>query len=183
MVIKYSKTKKQITLHKNSRWAYKCDHFSTAKYSGLYYYGESKGNSLIIPINSKNGFLMIKQYRYLKRKLSIEFPCGWIIKEKNPILTAKKELIEETGYITGKIKKIGGFEALAGSFKNTCTVFLAKQLTKKHSDIGQKNEMIMGLKKVNANEIEKLIGCGKIWSGQTLAAWTIYKNYIKNHKK
>ena len=51
--------------------------------------------SIVVEYNGK--FLLVKQLRYGLMKDQIEFPCGTIENGEEPLVTAKRELQEETG--------------------------------------------------------------------------------------
>ena len=48
---------------------------------------------------------MIRQYRYPLRKVLLEFPAGHIENDEDSGKTARRELLEETGYRTRKIEE------------------------------------------------------------------------------
>jgi len=68
------------------------------KKNEFYHFIEEPSNSLIIPILKNKKFILVKQKREPINKINYEFPMGWIDKGENSISTAKRELLEETGY-------------------------------------------------------------------------------------
>lgn len=75
-------------------------------------------------------FLMVKQWRHGSKCLSVEFPGGVIDKGEDPLTAAVRELKEETGYIAGKITKLGSVNPNPALFNNQTHIFLAENLTK-----------------------------------------------------
>ncbi|MBP7215140.1 MAG: NUDIX hydrolase [Candidatus Kapabacteria bacterium] len=138
-----------------------------------YYYADSLGSVHIIPILEDNIFIMIKQFRYLNQKSSIEFPGGGIHKTKSPISAARSELKEETGYKAHNIKLIGKFNPCVGITNEICSVFVAKDLEKSSikNDESEKIEILF----VSSNDINKMIVSNKIWNGMTIASWCMFK--------
>ena len=63
----------------------------------FYHYFKEPDNVILIPI-IKNKFLLVKQKREPINKKNYEFPSGWVDKGERPIQSAKRELLEETGY-------------------------------------------------------------------------------------
>src|SRR3989339_279656 len=170
--MKLTKIKTKL-LHKNPWWQYKHDICVVPNGTYFnYYYGESKGNAMTIPITKDGKIIMIYQYRYLKNKNSLEFPCGWINNKETPRQTAARELEEETCYHSKDIKRIKTFEAVNGCFRNPCHLFIALDASRK---INCKPEVrgIIKVLKCSPSQIEKMIETGKIWNGQTLAAWSL----------
>ncbi|MFA6296210.1 MAG: NUDIX hydrolase [Patescibacteria group bacterium] len=60
----------------------------------------------ILAITKNNKVILAKQFRPGPEKILLELPGGYIDKGETPANAAKRELLEETGYI-GKIKFIG----------------------------------------------------------------------------
>ena len=68
--------------------------------------------SIVVEYNGK--FLLVKQLRYGLMKEQIEFPCGMIEHGEEPLVTAKRELQEETGIELlndSQIKYLGKYAA------------------------------------------------------------------------
>ena len=87
-------------VHENPWWNYIHDVFEFADgKQGHYYYGRTNGMSIVVPILPDGRLVLVRQYRYLIDKYSIEFPGGGIQKFEAPSLVAARELREETGYI------------------------------------------------------------------------------------
>lgn len=77
---KYSTISKQ-TIDINPYWNYVIEEYILPDFNiGKYYYVESNGSTIIIPKLSNGNFLLTKQFRYLNKKFSLEFPGGGIKK-------------------------------------------------------------------------------------------------------
>ncbi|MEM1135770.1 MAG: NUDIX hydrolase, partial [Bacteroidota bacterium] len=57
----------------------------------------------IVAITKKKEVVLTKQYRPGINKTILELPSGWINKNEEPAKTAKRELLEETGYFAENI--------------------------------------------------------------------------------
>jgi ADP-ribose pyrophosphatase len=158
---------------KNKWWRYKVDEYIWPDGSkGDYHYVSTSGSTMIIPEIEENVFVMTRQYRYLNRRVSLEFPGGGIKPGLLPEQNAREELEEEAGYVAGKLIKIGEFNPFNGVTDEICNVFLAKQL----EFVGEKPEPSEEFEviKLTLNEIEQKIRTGELWDGMSLASWTIY---------
>lgn len=61
-------------------------------------YIEHPGAVMIIPVFDDGRVLLERQFRYPLQKMFIEFPAGKIDAGEDPLVCAKRELLEETGY-------------------------------------------------------------------------------------
>ena len=66
------------------------------------------GAAVILPILDikKKKIILIKQYRYAAKKNLFEIPAGTREKNETFLKCAKREIVEETGYKSSKIKKV-----------------------------------------------------------------------------
>lgn len=165
----------QELLHDNRYWQYKHDRYilPDGKKESDYFYADSHGSTIIIPILGDNRLIMVKQYRYLNQKSSLEFPGGGLASGLKPEENAHKELLEETGMIAEQLINIGSFNPCNGITNELCSVYIAKQLT----FIGHNADETEDIEIVNVSidECYTLIRTGEIWDGMTLASWTLFQ--------
>ena len=162
----------------NPHWEYRRDHYSTigGKVAEYFYY-QTGGTVMIVPMLRDGRLVLIKQYRYLGGKLSVEFPAGGIDQGEVPGEAAKRELQEEVGVTTDDLMKISEFEPDAGMGKNRLHVFLAMDLDevgKPKTDEFETVEIILR----RPDEFEEMIKRGEIWNGPTLAVWTLARSFV-----
>jgi len=136
---------------------------------------------MVVPVTEDGRIAMVVQYRYLLNKHSVEFPGGGIKKDDNAHRTAKKELEEETGFLTDNMVKIGEFESGNGILRDRCNVFLAyiNGQTEPHPDETEEIEVILRY----PDEIDRMVRNNDIWCGQTLAAWSLTRHFFINTSK
>ena len=61
-------------------------------------YIKHPGAVVILPLFADGSVLLERQYRYPLHRVFIEFPAGKIDPGEDPLVCAKRELLEETGY-------------------------------------------------------------------------------------
>jgi ADP-ribose pyrophosphatase len=168
------------TIHSNSWWAYKHDVFEKADGSkGDYYYSETNGASIIIPVLSDGRIVMIIQHRYLEDKQSIEFPAGGIDKGSDANETAKQELLEETGWMVDNLIKIGTFQPAPGFVRNQMHVFVAEVSEQREQQLEDTEDIEVIYRR--PDEIDDMIKNHDIFDGVTLATWAMVRNnFFKN---
>ncbi len=157
----------------NPFWNYRFDKYSLPNGDeGEYHYVESRGSVMVVPKMKDGSFILLRQYRYLNQRPSIEFPGGGIIRGKSAEESAAIELQEESGFKAGKIVQIGQFNPCNGITNEMCSVFLADELEKEKiaHDMSEEFEPVI----MTAEEIRQSIRNGELWDGMTVAAWAIY---------
>lgn len=165
----------QVLIDDNGYWRYKRDEYvlSDGLNHAEYFYADSHGSTIIIPMTSAESVLMVKQFRYLNKKLSIEFPGGGLQFGMTPEENAKKELLEETGMKADTFLHIGSFNPCNGITNELCSVYIAKDLrfVGQNTDATEEIEIM----EVTLDECRSMIQAGTIWDGMTLASWTLYQ--------
>lgn len=79
----------------------------------------------IIPVTSEGNVVLIEQYRYGTESVTLEIPGGIMNDAESPIQSARREMIEETGYDSDNIIPIGMNEPNPAFLRNKCFSFLA----------------------------------------------------------
>jgi|GEM_PF-3563506 len=84
---------------------------------------------VIVPVLPDGKFVLVRQFRPPAGKWVLSFPAGKIDGKESPRIAAKRELLEEAGYSSGKITLLGTpFIVNPASGKHTVSVFLAEKL-------------------------------------------------------
>ena len=98
---------------------------------GVYSVAEIKGGIGVVPVAYDKKIVIVGQYRYAPDVYSWEIPKGAFSKfgsKEDPLVTAKRELEEETGITAGKWQKITMVHTLLGSANDKVYLFLARDL-------------------------------------------------------
>ncbi|OGF21197.1 hypothetical protein A2316_03450 [Candidatus Falkowbacteria bacterium RIFOXYB2_FULL_38_15] len=168
-------------MHKNPWWTYKHDkYFLPSGKEGDYYANISPG-SIIIPIledQNKTKIIMIKQFRYLFKDYSIEFPMGGKKESQTQEECALAELEEETGYKAKKIEFVGKFFPAMGFSKDVSNIYIARDLVKTKTNFDETEEIETLIK--TPKEIDKMMENGEIINGEIIATWILVRNKIIN---
>ncbi len=93
-------------------------------------YVEHQGAVAIIAITSEHEIVLTKQRRYPLDLETIEIPAGKIENNESSIEAAKRELLEETGYIANEIELIGSFYTTPGFSNQLLDIYWATNITK-----------------------------------------------------
>lgn len=171
------KKRSESVLFKNPWWTYKRDELElpNGKF-GEYHYVHTNGSSMVIPIMSDGKVLMVKQYRYLCARESIEFPCGSVKDGSSYGETVWQELAEETGYSAKQLSLIGEFNPYNGVTDEMCHVYIARDMQHVGATPDETEEF--ELLPLRVEEVDKHIRDGIIWDGMSIAAWHIVKSKV-----
>lgn len=177
MALRRWKTLSESTKERNPWWHYKLDRFElpSGKH-GEYHYVHTNGSSCVVPILPDGRIMMVKQYRYLARKESIEFPCGAVKDGSTYDETAAHELQEETGYKAAKMELAGTFNPYNGVTDEMCHVYIARGLTHVGARPDETEEF--EFLPVRSEEIDSMMVDGTIWDGMSMAAWLLVRGRI-----
>ena len=81
------------SVFKNPYWEYKVDEYILPNGDiAEYHFVNSSGSTFIIPRLNETTFVLIRQYRYLNNKFSIEFPGGGIVNKIDKFEAFKKRV-------------------------------------------------------------------------------------------
>jgi len=72
-------------------------------------YTEHPGAVTVLPFIDEKNIVLVRQYRYPVRKITYELPAGKLSKKESLKKCVQRELIEETGFMASKIKKLISF--------------------------------------------------------------------------
>jgi ADP-ribose pyrophosphatase len=92
------------------------------------------GASMVVPIFSDGTVLVERQYRHPSRKIYTEFPAGKIDSGEDPVVTAIRELREETGYQCQEIAHITSINNAIAYSDEHIELYFARGLT----EVGKK---------------------------------------------
>lgn len=93
-----------------------------------YTFVDHPGFVTIVPITRKGEVVLLRQYRYTAKTWCWELPAGAIEIGEDGISTARRELAEEIGGVTGDISYVGAFYATVGMSNQQCHVYLARDV-------------------------------------------------------
>ena len=97
----------------------------------------------IIPVLPNGEIALIRQYRYHIQKEMIELPAGKLDLNEKPEKCAKRELEEEIGYYSEKIKFLTQIHPAIGFANEFMNLYLAKDLVKTESNLDKDEFLII----------------------------------------
>src|SRR5258706_8083994 len=87
------------------------------------------GAAMVIPILPDGKLLMERQYRYPIGRVMLEFPAGKLDPGEDMLVTAQRELLEETGYRAARWEWLAEVHPIISYTNQRIEIFLPQDLT------------------------------------------------------
>jgi ADP-ribose pyrophosphatase len=135
---------------------------------GVREYIRHPGAVMIVPLLGSGRVVLERQFRYPHRREFIELPAGKLEPGEPPLDTARRELLEETGYQAAEWQHLGVVHTTIGYSDETIQLVLARRLTagERQLDAGEFLEVL----KLPFAEAIAMVGDGRITDSKSIAA-------------
>jgi ADP-ribose pyrophosphatase len=135
------------------------------------------GAVCVLPFLADGRLLLVRQKRYAVGTNVVELPAGTLEKHEPPMNCAGRELLEETGYLAGRLQPIGSFYTSPGILSEKMFAFAAFELEKQKQQLeeGEDIELI----EVAFDEAVQMIRDGQIQDGKSIATLLMYERFFK----
>ena len=130
------------------------------------------GSGIILPILPDGRILLIRNTRFAVEEDLIELPAGRLEDGEDGAVACGRELTEETGYIAGKLERLGEFYSAPGNADENLYLYLATELTEGQQKL-ETYERI-SLLPVTEDQAREMVLSGDIHDAKTIAALAIY---------
>jgi ADP-ribose pyrophosphatase len=134
------------------------------------------GAVLIVPLFGDGRVLLERQFRYPHRREFIELPAGKKEAGEPPLETAKRELLEETGYAAAEWRHFGIIHNAIGYSNEGIEMYLATGLEKRQAklDAGEFLEIFT----LPLEDAVAMVKDGRITDAKTMAALLWVKAFL-----
>lgn len=141
--------------------------------------GHDGSAAIILPLTRDNNALLVVQPRpNTKDGVLVELPAGYIEFGENPIDAAKRELKEETGYISKEWKLLTNYYQDQGCYSAYNYGFLALNCCKRYEQKLDKDEIIKYFE-CSYDEVIELMEMGYIKDVNSKYLIEVSKKYMK----
>ena len=148
------------------------------------YYSYSRRNYVVIVASdAEDNYLCVRQFRHGIKQVTTEFPAGGIerkekkeygdatdVASEDALIAARRELLEETGYVSDEWTHLITVPSNATIADNYAYIFRAKNCRKVSGQSLDETEFL-NVTKCSENEIEKMIYSGKFQQAVHIMAW------------
>lgn len=119
--------------------------------------------------------LLIRNHRYSVSQTLMELPAGTLDKGEDPMNCAGRELLEETGYLAGRLQRLASFFPSPGILTEKMHAFLAYDLVFEGQALepGEEIEVVPAA----LDDVIEMIRTGQIVDAKTIAAVLMYERF------
>ena len=126
------------------------------------------GASAIVPLLDDDRVLMIKQYRHAVGGPIWEIPAGTFDGKEDPLVCARRELTEETGYVAHHWDQLGAITPGPGYSDETIHLFLASDMEPSEQTLEE--DEILEVHPLPIAQVVDMIKEGQIRDAKTISA-------------
>ena len=127
----------------------------------------------IIPLTEADEIVFVKQFRHGINRETLEIPGGMIDNNESPMEAAKRELFEETGYVSRNIKNLGNVSPNPALFSNRVFSFLGLNSELEVPNIDTNGEISESVL-IKRDQVSKLIKKGIIEHALVIVAFKLF---------
>lgn len=138
----------------------------------LRYKNTTDGVCIICVRNDK--VLVQQEYSYPPNQVLFQFPGGAIEKGETADAAARRELLEESGYVVSSLKELGFFYTNNRRSDSKMYVYLAAD-GDTSSTTNQDKEEDIASKWIPIYKLQEMIATGKVTNFSLLASWALFQ--------
>lgn len=136
------------------------------------------GAVVVLPILSDNNIVMIRNQRFAVGKELWELPAGTLEPAEPPLETAKRELIEETGYQADKVDHLITFYPSPGICNEIMYAYVAKGLEFVGQHLDETEEITVEI--ISWDKALAMVRDGIICDAKSMMTILYYHTYLRS---
>lgn len=138
------------------------------------------GAAAIIPITDQDEVILIRQYRHALGLVIWEIPAGTRQPDEDPLICARRELNEETGFSARTWNELGVTTPVPGYSDEQIHLFIAKDLIPGHQNLDR--DELVEVRKVQWENALEMIFDGTIRDGKTITGLLLADAWLKRSR-
>ncbi|HEV2424069.1 MAG TPA: NUDIX hydrolase [Terriglobia bacterium] len=130
------------------------------------------GSVVVIPRLADGRIVLVRQYRYAARQSLWELVAGGLDGRETVLAAARRELLEETGYRSRRMRRLFSFYPSPGVLTERMHLVEARDLTLTKATPEEDERIEVG--RFPESELRRMLESGRIHDGKTLVGllWT-----------
>jgi len=141
---------------------------------GAFYYMATTDWVNVVAVTDSAHLVLVRQYRHGTDEVTLEIPGGLLDEGETPIEGARRELIEETGFVPGRLRVIGRVRSNPAIVDNWTWTVLATELTATDGIAPDEHEDI-AVELHRVADIDELLRTGAITHALVIDAFMWYR--------
>jgi ADP-ribose pyrophosphatase len=133
------------------------------------------GAVAVIPLLGDK-IIMVRQYRYATSKILLEVPAGTLREGEEPEECARRELLEETGYLARRLKLMFQCYVAPGYSSEIVYIYLATQLSQQTQD--PEEDEFIEVVKIDLSGVLQMIRRNEIRDAKTIGGILYLDRYL-----
>jgi len=141
--------------------------------------GKSAGQVTIIPVTTDGSMVFLVRYRYAAGRWGLEFPSGEVPSDDVTWAEASKQILSQLcGTVVQSVRLLGAVNPHPGIFSGIEAIVLAEGCARRPEHQVEESMLIAGSLDVPQHCLDPLILRGRLDSGTTLSAISLYRAHL-----
>lgn len=140
-------------------------------------YIKHPGAVIMLPLFENGDTMLIRQFRYPVGKVFIELPAGKLDGDEFPEDAVRRELVEEIGFMPGRISPIAEFYPCIGYSTEKMWLYLAEDLVE--STVHPDHDEFLDPMRVSLDEACRMAESGEIDDMKTLTGLFLGRQFVQ----
>jgi ADP-ribose pyrophosphatase len=136
------------------------------------------GAVVILALTADDQVVLIRNHRYAVHQTLWELPAGTLEKGEDPINCAGRELVEETGYLAGRLVPIGNYFTSPGILTEKMYAYAAYDLELSQTALEEGEEI--ETEAVKFDRAIEMIRDGEIHDAKTIATLLMFDRFHRS---
>ncbi len=132
----------------------------------------------IIVLTEDDKIALVKQYRNGVMNETYEIPAGEIDEGEDAMTSAKREMLEETGYMCDDLKLLKTFSSSPATTRSYFHLFIAKNAIKVSSELNLDEDEFLEVVELTFDEFEELFNTDKLYDFKTAISYMFLKGNL-----
>ncbi|MBA4348061.1 MAG: ADP-ribose pyrophosphatase [Clostridiales bacterium] len=136
------------------------------------------GAAAVVPVTDDGNVVLVRQYRYPFAQVMLEIPAGKLDADEDPMVCARRELLEETGIEAQELVSLGAFYPSVAVMDEVIHLFLARNFKAGEANLDE--DEFLHVEQRPLNELVEAILRGEVPDGKTqvavLKAWHLIQS-------
>jgi ADP-ribose pyrophosphatase len=137
-----------------------------------------RGSVVVLPVFPDGDILLIRQYRHALGAFLWELVAGRVEEGESRPASARRELLEETGYTAGRVKQILEIFPSPGFVTERMWVFLATAL--REGAAQPEDDEKITARRFSLAALERMIRRGSLHDAKSVAAILFYSRFLNS---